>query len=109
VILTFGGLRALYDLDPRIHNDYVLAELTQRVEAKELGITAGYADRYIPFFGGIAYLDYRHKLHQKMLHEEPYTTYERLDHWVDELVSSGLEHDSGDVHGRMRPRYNRRA
>jgi galactokinase/mevalonate kinase-like predicted kinase len=109
VILTLGGLRALYDLDPRTHNDYVLAELTQRVEAKELKITAGYADRYVPFFGGIAYLDYRGKLLQGPLHEEPYTTYERLDPWVKELpltaICSGLERDSGDVHGRMRPRF----
>jgi len=109
VILVLGGLRALYDLTPRFHNDYVLAELTQRVETKELGITAGYADRYVPFFGGIAYLDYRGKLHQGHLHEEPYATYERLDPWVDEFplvaICSGLEHDSGDVHGQMRPRY----
>jgi galactokinase/mevalonate kinase-like predicted kinase len=109
VILTLGGLRALYDLAPRTHNDYVLAEITQRVEAKELGITAGYADRYVPIFGGIAYLDYRGKLHQDALHEEPYATYERLDPWVKEFplvaICSGLERDSGDVHGRMRPRY----
>jgi galactokinase/mevalonate kinase-like predicted kinase len=109
VILTLGGLRAFYDLDPQVHNDYILAELTQRVEAKELGITAGYADRYVPLFGGIAYLDYRAKLYQKILHNEPYTTYERLDPWVVEFplitVSSGVKHDSGDVHGRMRPRY----
>jgi galactokinase/mevalonate kinase-like predicted kinase len=109
VILVLGGLRTLYDLNPDLHNDYLLAELTQRVEAKELGITAGYADRYVPLFGGIAYLDYRGKIHQAALHEEPYTTYERLDQWVDDLslvaVSSGLERDSGDVHGQMRPRY----
>ena len=109
VHLTLGGLRALYDLDPHVHNDYVLAELTQRVEAKELGIYCGYADRYVPLFGGIAYLDYRGKLHQGALHEEPYAVYERLDHWVDEFslvaVSSGIPHNSGDVHGQMRPRY----
>jgi galactokinase/mevalonate kinase-like predicted kinase len=109
VLLTLGGLRVLYDLDPKIHNDYVLAELTQRVEAKELGITCGYADRYVPLFGGIAYLDYRGKLHQKLLHAEPYATYERLDHWIDEFslvaVSSGIAHNSGDVHGQMRPCY----
>jgi galactokinase/mevalonate kinase-like predicted kinase len=109
VIMVLGGIRALYKLSPRLHNDYVLAELTQRVESKELGITAGYADRYVPIFGGIAYLDYRGKLHQDQLHEEPYTTFERLDNWVDEFpvvaICSGLEHDSGDVHGRMRPRY----
>ncbi len=109
VILTLGGLRALYELTNHTHNDYIFAELTQRVETKELGITAGYADRYVPIWGGIAYLDYRGKLHQVAIHEEPYATYERLDHWVDEIplvaISSGLERDSGDVHGRMRPRY----
>jgi galactokinase/mevalonate kinase-like predicted kinase len=109
VLLTLGGLRAMYDLDPLRYNDYILAELTQRVEAKELGITCGYADRYAPLFGGIAYLDYRGKLHQKSLHEEPYATYERLDAWADLLslvaVSSGIPHNSGDVHGQMRPRY----
>jgi galactokinase/mevalonate kinase-like predicted kinase len=102
-------LRQHYKLDSRIHNDYVISELTQHVEAKELGITAGFADRYVPLFGGIAYLDYHGKLHQKNLHEEPYVTYERLCPWVDEIslvaICSGVKHNSGDVHGRMRPRY----
>lgn len=109
VLLTLGGLRALYHLDPRAHNDYILAELTQRVEAKELGITCGFADRYAPLFGGLAYLDFHGKLHQDQLHNEPYVTYERLDPWVDGLalvaISSGIPHNSGDVHAQMRPRY----
>jgi galactokinase/mevalonate kinase-like predicted kinase len=83
--------------------------LTQRVEAKELGITCGFADRYVPLFGGIAYLDYRGKLHHRMICQEPYATYERLDAWVDDLplvaISTGVMRDSGDVHSRMRPRY----
>jgi galactokinase len=109
VLLALAGLRQRYELDPRRHNDYVLSELTQRVEDKELGITCGFADRYVPLFGGIAYLDYRGKLEQQEIQQEPYVTYERLDAWVDEIplvaVSSGLMRDSGDVHGRMRPRY----
>jgi len=109
VLLTLAGLREFYDLDRQIHNDYVLAELTQRVEAKELGITCGFADRYVPLFGGIAYLDYQGKLHHREIGQEPYVTYERLDAWVDDLplvvISTGIERDSGDVHGRMRPRY----
>lgn len=109
VLLTLAGLRLHYQLDPLYHNDYILGELTQRVEAKELGITCGYADRYVPLFGGLAYIDYRGKLDQKTLHEEPYSTYERLDPWVDRLplvaVCSGVKRDSGDVHGRMRPLY----
>ncbi|HSJ55290.1 MAG TPA: hypothetical protein VLC52_16230 [Anaerolineae bacterium] len=109
VLLTLAGLREFYDLDRQVHNDYVLSELTQRVEARELGITCGFADRYAPLFGGIAYIDYRGKLHHGELHDEPYATYERLDQWIDDLplvaISTGIERDSGDVHGRMRPRY----
>ena len=109
VLLTLAGLREFYDLDRRTHNDYVLAELTQRVEAKELGITCGFADRYVPLFGGIAYLDYRGKLHHREICREPYVTYERLDTWVDDVplvtISTGIKRDSGDVHGRMRPRF----
>jgi galactokinase/mevalonate kinase-like predicted kinase len=109
VLLTLAGLRQWYDLDPSTHNDYFLAELTQRVEARELGITCGFADRYVPLFGGIAYLDYRGKLYHHEVNQEPYVTYERLDRWVDDLplvaISTGIERDSGDVHGRMRPRY----
>ncbi len=109
VILTLAALRQFYQLDPRQHNDYLLAELTQRVESRELGIACGFADRYVPIFGGIAYLDYRGKLHQKEIRQEPLVTYERLDAWAVELplaaITTGVQHDSGDVHGRMRPRY----
>jgi galactokinase/mevalonate kinase-like predicted kinase len=109
VLLALAGLREFYDLDRRKHNDYILSELTQRVEAKELGITCGFADRYVPLFGGIAYLDYRGKLYHHNIRQEPYVTYERLDAWVDDLplvaISTGVVRDSGDVHGRMRPRY----
>ncbi len=111
VLLALAGLREFYDLDRQVHNDYVLAEVTQRVEAKELGITCGFADRYVPLFGGVAYLDYRGKLYHKNVHDEPYVTYERLDPWVDDLplvaISTGIQRDSGDVHGRLRPRYVR--
>ena len=108
-ILALAGLREFYQLDSRIHNDYALAELTQRVEAKELKITCGYADRYMPIFGGIAYVDYRGKLLQSDLYEEPLATIERLDPWVEDLpilaITTGIQHESGDVHGCMRPTY----
>lgn len=109
VLLTLAGLRAFYGLDPGAHNDYVLAELAQRVEARELGITCGYADRYVPLFGGLAYLDYGGKLQQRPLGQEPFATYERLDPHVSDLplviAFTGVERDSGDVHGVMRARY----
>jgi galactokinase/mevalonate kinase-like predicted kinase len=109
VLLTLAGLRALYRLDARIHNNYVLAELCQRAEAQELGITCGFADRYVPLFGGLAYVDYRGKLFHKPIGAEPFATYERLDACVPDLplvvAYTGIVRDSGDVHGIMRPRY----
>lgn len=109
VLLALAGLREVYELDRRIHNEYYLAEVAQRVEARELGITCGFADRYVPLFGGIAYLDYRGKLHHRDIGSEPYVTYESLNAWVDHLplvaICTGVERDSGDVHSRMRPRY----
>jgi galactokinase len=71
VLLALAGLREFYDLNRHVHNDYILAELTQRVEARELAITCGFADRYVPLFGGIAYLDYRGKLYQADIQAEP--------------------------------------
>jgi glucuronokinase len=109
ILLVLAGLREWYQLDPNIYNNYVLAELTQRTEGNELGITCGFADRYVPLFGGLAYLDYRGKLFHKEIRQEPFATYERLDHFIDDIpllaVSTGIKHDSGDVHGQMRPRY----
>jgi galactokinase/mevalonate kinase-like predicted kinase len=109
VILTLAGLRQFYGLDPSKYNNYILAELTQRVEGRELGIACGFADRYVPIFGGLNYLDYRGKLYHAELRDEPFATIERLDPWVSDLpivaITTGIHHDSGDVHGRMRPRY----
>lgn len=111
VLLTLAGLRVFYELDQRFHNDYVLSELAQRVEEKELGITCGYADRYVPLFGGLAYMDYRDKVYHKLIGEEPFVTYEQLGRWVSDLplviAFTGVVRDSGDVHGVMRSRYLR--
>lgn len=108
-LLTLAGLRALYKLDPHVHNNYVLAEVCQRAESQELGITCGFADRYVPLFGGLAYVDYRGKLFHRPVGEEPFATYERLDACARDLplvvAYTGIARDSGDVHGLMRPRY----
>lgn len=109
ILAVLGALRALYRLDEKMCNDYFISEITQRAEAKELGITCGYADRYVPVFGDIAYVDFRGKLFQKEMKEEPYATYEKLGDYVSELplviASTGIVRDSGDVHGAMRPKY----
>ena len=107
--LTLAGLRAFYQLNPLKHNDYILAELTQQVESLELGIACGFADRYLPVFGGIAYMDFRGKAFHHGLNNEPLATIENLTPFVESIplvaVSSGILHNSGSVHGVMRPKY----
>jgi galactokinase/mevalonate kinase-like predicted kinase len=109
VLLTLATMREYYQLDRRVHNDYFISEMAQRVEEEELNITCGFADRYVPLFGGLAYIDYHGKLEHKPIGEEPLATYERFDQLVESLplvgVVTGVQHESGDVHGRMRPRY----
>jgi galactokinase/mevalonate kinase-like predicted kinase len=109
VLLSLAAMREYYELDYSAHNDYFIAELAQRIEELELGITCGFADRYVPLFGGLAYIDYHGKLHHRAISDEPYATYERLDHVAKSIklvgVVTGVRHDSGDVHGRMRPLY----
>lgn len=109
VHLTLVGMVHYYKLDKKRHNLYFLAELAQRAEEKELGITCGFADRYVPLLGDLAYIDYRGKLFHLELKEEPYVTYEKLGPFIDYpsfvVIYSGFEHSSGDVHKPMRARY----
>ena len=109
MLAVLAALRELYDLDRRRCNDYVLAEIAQRAEEQEMGIVCGFADRYAPLFGGIAYLSYHGKLWHEALGEEPYVAYERLDPYVPQLrfcvATTGVQRDSGAVHAPMRARY----
>ena len=109
VLNTLVALIHHFELDRRRHNLYAVAEWTQRAEELELGITCGFADRYVPLFGDLAYLDYRGKLHHRPFQEEPYVTYERLGKWIEPpplvAVCSGVPHHSGDIHRPMRARY----
>jgi len=107
--LCLLSLVHFYRLDRKKHNLYFLAELTQRIEEAELGITCGFADRYVPLLGDLAYIDYRGKLFHLPLKEEPYCAYEKLGDYVEYpnlvVVYSGVEHNSGDVHKVMRGKY----
>ncbi len=109
ILLLLKGLQKFYRMSRKDFNPYAISEIAQRIEEKELGITCGFSDRYIPHFGGIAYMDYRGKLYHKPVNDEPYVTLERLDPFIEELglivVSSGVKHHSGEVHSVMRGRY----
>lgn len=109
VLAVLAALRTFYDLDARRHNDYVLAEIAQRAEEDEMGVVCGFADRYVPLFGGIAYLNYHGKLWHAPLGEEPFVTYERLGERAPPLefcvATTGVQRESGSVHAPMRARY----
>ncbi len=109
VLAVLCALRAAYALDPRRYNDYVVAEIAQRAEEMEMGVTCGYADRYVPLFGDVAYITYRGKLAHAPLGEEPYATYEMLGARAPALrfcvATTGVRRDSGAVHAPMRRRY----
>lgn len=109
LLAVLAGLRAHYRLDARRWNDWALAELAQRAEEHDLGVVCGFADRYAPLFGDVAYVAYHGKLWHAPLGEEPYATYERLGAHAPPLVfvvaTSGVARDSGAVHAPMRARY----
>jgi galactokinase/mevalonate kinase-like predicted kinase len=108
VLAVLAALRAFYDLDPRRYNDYVLAEIGQRAEEQEMGVVCGFADRYVPVLGDVAYLSYHGKLWHAPLGEEPFVTYERLGAGAAlrfVVATTGVERDSGSVHAPMRARY----
>ena len=109
VVGVLAALRDWRDLDPRTHHLYRLAEWAQWAEEHEAGLVGGYIDFYAPIFGGLVYVDFRGKLLHPAEGEGPFATIERLDPFVPELplavAFSGIQHDSGDVHGPMRARY----
>jgi galactokinase/mevalonate kinase-like predicted kinase len=109
LLAVLTALRAFYGLDARRYNDYVMAEIAQRAEEHDLGVVCGFADRYVPLFGDIAYLSYHGKLWHAALGEEPFVTYEKLGEHVPALefcvATTGVQRDSGSVHAPMRARY----
>lgn len=109
VLAVLAALRVHYDLCPRRWNDYVLAELAQRAEEQEMGVVCGFADRYAPVFGDIAYLGYHGKLWHAPLGEEPFATWEPLGRFCPPLTfcvaTTGVQRDSGSVHAPMRALY----
>jgi len=109
VLAVLAALRVFYELDARRYNDYTLAEIAQRAEELEMGVVCGFADRYVPLLGDIAYLNYHGKLWHAPLGEEPYVTYEKLGERVPAIqfcvATTGVRRDSGAVHAPMRARY----
>jgi len=91
-------------------NNYRLAEIAQKIEHKDLGIVAGYNDRYAITFGGLLYMDFTGKdVDREIWEGEPYAKITRLDAEEIPLVCGywGIKRRSGDVHAKVRERYLR--
>jgi galactokinase/mevalonate kinase-like predicted kinase len=95
-------------------NKDIIAEIATKVEDKDLDITAGYGDRYIISRGGLCFCSYYGKLYHKELAKEPLAVIDRIDKTYDIkelpiiICFSGVEHESGNVHDKLRMIYLQR-
>ena len=92
-------------------NRDIIAEMATKVEDQDLKITAGYGDRYVISRGGLGFCSYSGKLHHKKISLEPLAIYDRIDTLYDIynlpiiVCFSGISHDSGNVHKKLRKSY----
>ncbi|MFX1408716.1 MAG: hypothetical protein ACFFA6_00050 [Promethearchaeota archaeon] len=106
----YNNLDCLAENEIPINRD-TIAEIATKIEDEDLLITAGYSDRYVISRGGLCFCSYYGKLYHKDLSMEPLAIYDRIDkvYKIDDLpivlCFSGVVHESGDVHGRLRELY----
>jgi galactokinase/mevalonate kinase-like predicted kinase len=106
----YKDLNCLKEDEFPINRD-IIAEMATKVEDDDLKITAGYGDRYVISRGGLSFCSYYGKLHHKKISLEPLAIYDRIDlvYNIQNLpiivCFSGVTHDSGGVHERLRQSY----
>ena len=91
------------------YNNYRLAEIVQKIEHKDLGIVAGYNDRYAITFGGLLFMDFTGKDPDREVWEgEPYAKIRNIP-IKDEIPLLcgywGVRRSSSSVHAPIRRRY----
>ncbi len=92
-------------------NKDIIAEMATKVEDEDLGITAGYADRYVISRGGLSFVSYYGKLNHKPIFGEPLAVYDRIGKTYDLtdipaiVCYSGVTRESGQVHAKLRDLY----
>lgn len=101
VIATINALNKMFNLN---FDKYKIAEEALKVETEELGIAAGFQDRYVISFGGLVYMDFTGK--EFMREDDPYGKIEKLN--VKEipcfLALSGVS-KKATVHNSLRDRF----
>ncbi len=92
-------------------NKDIIAEMATKTEDEDLKITSGYGDRYVISRGGLSFCSYYGKLYHKDIAKEPLAIYDRINevYELDNLplivCYSGVYHESGDIHGKLRKIY----
>ncbi|MFX1377776.1 MAG: hypothetical protein ACFFA4_01665 [Promethearchaeota archaeon] len=120
IIAVIFGLAQFFDLYNNIlklkKNEFpinkdIIAEMATKIEDEDLKITAGYGDRYVISRGGLSFCSYYGKLYHKNIAKEPLAIYDRIDdtYELNEIpiiiCYSGVHHESGDVHRKLREIY----
>jgi len=85
---------------------YEVAEFSLRVETEELGIAAGFQDRYAISFGGVTYMDFSGK--EYMREDDSYGKVEQFDIFdIPFFLSLGVKPkgSSSGVHNSLRKRF----
>ncbi len=103
--IVIASMRAFNDFFNLGLDRYKIAELALRVETEELGISAGFQDRYSISFEGVSFMDFSGK--EYMGESDPYGKIEKLDiKEIPYFLSLGVKpKSSAVVHNPLRERF----
>lgn len=108
IVAFLDACRKMFNLT---YDNYRMAEITQKIEHKDLGIVAGYNDRYAITFGGLIFMDFTGKdIDREVWEGEPYAKIRRIPLKEEiPLVCGywGVRRSSGSIHAPVRERYLR--
>ncbi len=103
--IVVAALRAFNEFFNFGFDNYQIAEKALKVESEELGITAGFQDRYAISFEGVSYMDFCGK--EFMRESDDYGIIERLDvRKIPFFLSLGVKpKNSAAVHNPLREKF----
>ncbi|RLE64362.1 MAG: hypothetical protein DRJ47_07915 [Thermoprotei archaeon] len=104
IVAYLDACRKMYRLS---FDNYRLAEMAQKVEYKELGIVAGYNDRYSIVFGGLLFMDFTGKnISREIWEGEPCAKIRSIQTNIPLVCAYlGVRRSSSSVHAPILKRY----
>lgn len=102
---SVATIAAINSFNEKLISPYLLAEMAQRIETRDLGLMNGYQDQYCATFGGCLFMDFKGK-HNYPLGQEPYAVVESIPFPYNIVVAhTGARHCSGDVNADLYKNY----